>query len=484
MRKQSISRLCILVLCSFSIGTSAFAQNYSHYWSHQFGREGIFLSGAVLAGPEDNTAAIYNPAALSFTKGEGIGLSFLSGGLSSLNFRDALGDEINLKQTALFVLPKFLAFDIPVFKNTKGHLVFTLFHKDFLKLRQNFREVFTEPERPNQAIINSFHLEKDQQEVWAGLAYAYPISKSLSAGITLFVPRHSHEYDLTLRKDRTFDNFPGLLEEFQQFSYTYNYSLFALQTKLGLTFIPPRMENLRLGLTFTTPSFLHVAAKGDYYYRFIEFQEDPPAGLPPNPGQFDNANLDAKATYKFPMALGVGAQYAFTKLTLYASAEHFFGIDPYIVIDANRNPYGDFPLPDEWPLFPLYHKSDPITNLAFGLSYQLKDGIQLLGGFQTDRNYYTEPIRPQEEATILQTFNSGWNVFHLSLGTSLLKNQNEIAIGLRYSFSFENNVLALGNINDPNSRFLDFAEREDATADVRYNAISIALTYNFFKEFL
>ena len=464
-------------LAGLSLVLPAHAQSYTHYWSHQFGREGILLAGSVLAGTEDNTTVIYNPAALAFTKGQGLALSFLSAGIANLKLKDGLGEGLDIKASSLFILPKFLAYDLPVLKKNPGKMVFVLYHQDFPSMNQAFRDAYIPESDPGVIRVTNFDLDKDVSEVWGGLAYAYPLSNEWAAGVSLLFPFRAQSYYLQLSIDEmdAADNQKALA--LNSLGYRLNYSVFSVTSKLGLAYRPAWNPSLRLGLTFATPSLFYMFNSGHYEYQILYTRDADPDN--PEFFQIENKQTDARAVYKYPMSLGLGLQYTFGDLSLSASVEHFFRINPYAVMEDNPDPYNGH-LPDATiPNFPLMTKSETITNFAIGATYRLREGLELLGGFQTDHNFYGSPLPNQP----IQLFNSGWDQYHISLGTSLLVNRNEISIGLRYSFSFQNDVYGIGHIDEGDNGIFDLLERNQ-TADVRFNAFALAFTYNFFREIL
>ena len=69
----------------------------SRYWSLNFASEPSILAGAVVGGYAENQAIYYNPAIISESKSDNIGLS---GEIVSLDFykaKNALGREFDLK---------------------------------------------------------------------------------------------------------------------------------------------------------------------------------------------------------------------------------------------------------------------------------------------------------------------------------------------------------------------------------------------------
>ena len=97
------------ILLSFA--TSAMAQS-TNYWSRSFNEESSLLSGAVVGGGAGPSAIYYNPASISEVVSSKL---TLNASLSSINFssiKNALGEDINLNSTKVFIEPRFVSFMI------------------------------------------------------------------------------------------------------------------------------------------------------------------------------------------------------------------------------------------------------------------------------------------------------------------------------------------------------------------------------------
>ncbi len=437
------------------------AQSYTFYWQNQYGSQGVFLTGAVVASNSDYSSAIYNPAALPIVEEKGVSLSFLAGGLSNLKLEGTFLDESDIDDSGVFILPKFLAVG-DIFKRT--NLVFLVYHRSFPALSTTIREVDVDPEDPSLLLVENFHYDNAFNEVVAGLAYGVNIAPTFNAGVSVIFPSRSHSGSFNSRSERQSITDPVTLITSTVTDVEFNMVHTGVQFKTGLHWMP--WERLKLGFTVTTPSVLSLFNSGDYSYRFVNAPD------PDSPITIDEtSNIDVETMVKYPWAFGAGFELNGDHWNLHFSTEHFTAIDPYVMLPDTDDPYdGLSPGYNRTPR-DLSTSAKSVTNFAVAATYTINEDLRLLGGFQTDQNYYI----PLEEGIDIQPISGDWNNYYLSFGVDFRLNRNRFAVGARYGFTGEQEVST--NFRPPFGDSGGMSEETKPT--VRYSTLNFAVTYSF-----
>ncbi len=452
--------ICILLFAGLAAGALQ-GQGFTYYWEHQYGQEGIFLSGAVLAGTEDNASAIYNPAGIALVPARGLSLSFLAAGANTLEIENVIGNGLDIETNAVFIQPKFIAFDVANPDKKEHRLVFFIYHQSFPVIRTATREVAPNDENPDILDVTNFTLDNNFSDVVPGIAFAKSINEHWHWGVSGLIPVRTHTSALSLSIEGQPAENPNTIVSSEVIDYSYHYFQVTLRLKGGLIYTPS--PDFRLGLTLTTPGLLRAFDGGSFRYRFASIDAD-------NQAIQENLNPETEAEVKYPVSIGGGIQYGKNNWRIYGSVEHFRTIDNYVVLRDSRDPYlgqapGFEPMPQD-----IYTGANAVTNFAVGFSYRLPSSVRLMAGFQSDQSYFKR--RGEEEP--INLVSTPWNKNYISAGATFTIGKNQFALGGRFGFSNQDNIDSYGALF-PNV----LPDGQENTAEVKFRSFNLALTYNF-----
>ncbi len=405
----------ICCVCLVLIGGSALiGQLVGNYWNLNYGTKAQLLNGAVIAGVDDNSALIYNPAAIGTDTVGGFTLSLLSPSYSVINTNSAQLN--NLSITDLDLLPNLAVVDFPFFQNSKIKSSLGIFSKRSFDL--DFATQLDVNFTPTQTFVGSANYRNKISENFFGFGISYQLSDDFQMGLTQGINIRSQTQTFLISGRSS--NFTTIFQNqdsftsFSDFSYTYP----SMNTKFG--FLLHRLK-YSIGLTITTPQYFHLFDSGRYQIIDPQFVD----------GEFVD-NLEETqdglgSTYKFPWSFGLGGEFQVNQQgKLYGSAEVFTRIRPYTIIN-NPNSKSSFNLNDG---------SRQVANVALGFEQTMSESFTLLCGLRTDFNSVDDFDLGDNGDRRL--FRFAWNVYHATAGGLFSVKSFRFSAGLGYAFSKNN----------------------------------------------
>ncbi|MBI5914216.1 MAG: hypothetical protein HY842_02485 [Bacteroidetes bacterium] len=445
---------------------AANSQNDDHYWTHQYGAKGLLLNGAVIASTEDETAVFYNPGALGNGEDFGISFSFLTPSYAVLKTDGYLGRNTQANDSHLGLASDLGAVGFRPFRSHRWRAAITSFsrYKSGLSLRE--REVGAVLNEPSQLFVGNLEFKRAVSERWFGAGMAYRITDNLSIGASQFFTFHSESTSLSIQKEIVEKNNPYNL--MLGWSTRFKYSLSAkggMLTKFGLT---AKWRNVKLGATFTTPTYRHFAKSAGYDNSDLRVYGRDSTVLLSNLASADLHD------FKTPWSVGLGADFAIGRTRFSLSTEYFDDLPRYTVIDDQDDPFNGLANGNHVVETTVQLENRSVLNVAIGLQTRLRNEQSLIMGFRTDFN---QRIIDQKLQT-LSFLSTTPSVFHLSLGSLFSLRNNQLSVGLDYSFGRKRTtgrLVDLTNITPDNL----FGFSETGGIQSKYRAVVFIFTYDF-----
>jgi hypothetical protein len=442
MKQERIIFLVILI--SFTTLTGA---QDDHYWSQQYGAESTLLGGAMVAGASNNSAVYYNPGALAFINNPSLSINANVYRMDRVLIKDGGGKGINLNSAQLSVFPQIISGMINLIKSGKLKLSYTLLTRNHTNLLINARYTSTasisDPDNPvpsSTNFVGAYDYANQLNEQWFGVGAGYRLSDKLGLGMTFFSSYRGQSYQLTnYVREINYENSNYIFNN-QTIDEAIKYNTLRLIAKFGLSY---NSAPFKFGLTVTTPS-VGQYGKGEIRREnsTIVVSEDPD-DLADNFMIMDKKS-GMKASYKHPLSIAFGMDYQSVKTRLAVSAEYFFKIPEYHILESDSDP---FLYPPSYidsvnikPLINSYlhveNAAKQVFNVGIGFSHTLYKQLNLLLGASTDFSSYSKPTEVNE---LLHGF-GGEKIYHFSMGFSYNKVKNDICIGFSYAFTPSGNV--------------------------------------------
>ncbi len=491
----------VLVIIFIHIGLNSFGQLMNHYWALNFNSQSSLLSGAVVAGDGGNTSIYFNPATISEIK-NGSNLSFAASLFTwgIYNFRDALGDGVNLTNVSFNVQPQFLSFS---YRPKDSKFAFAVSALTRMKERFdisyfNSREIDiikSNPGPENYDVAYKYYL--DYYDNWFGLAGSYDVNERFKIGASIFLSSVSFTYR-TLTRTLAFSTTdtlwvngvpnPSLVSE-GMYSEDIKFDDYRIIAKLGISYVANKW---RFGLNLTSGSFsiLSTGKEANRIQKISNITNNSTGEFMPGyvivNGQLTN-NLKTQIKYPFSISFGFIHEVNGVDNRLYFTAEYFHGIKPYKLVSApiKENITSDLVYDQlknkDW--LSVADVSKPVLNVAIGYRWEIHKNLMFLSGIRTDfNNINGADYKEYEDHNKINTTNI--NIYHYTGGFQFyfLKKYLLVAGG-ELSFGYDKNQRQIANFTDPveydteNNRVLQ-GPLED-NMDVYYFGLNIYLSAVF-----
>jgi len=448
LQKSFTGWLCCLLLV-LEANTSLLAQT-DHYWAQQYGAQASLMGGAMIGGVRDNSAVYYNPGAFPFIHYPSLSVNANLYKIDKIFINDGAGNGVNLNSAQISIFPQIVSGMASLKKLPRFQFAYCLLTRDYDNMLMNAR--FTNRDfdlypQGVDAFIGVFDYDNQLNEQWFGVGIGYRINDKLGVGLSVFGVYRSQTNKLSyiFRQISHADSAYTIMT--MSISEGIKYKVVEGLFKLGLAY---ESGPWKLGFTVTTPDF-RVYGRGDIErevstYAVSGSAQDTSHGFIIT----DKVNY-TKAHYHHPWALGAGVELTLPKTRLAFSAEYFFRINSYNLMNPASDPFIYPPdLPDSGTMqqvvqsfLEVRDEAGQVLNFGIGLEQQLWKKITLLAGFHTDFSSYKEP---QGGDPFLHSSGS-WNLYHISAGLSYKMKTQIITAGVNYAFCPEVNIDPLATVN-------------------------------------
>ena len=447
--------------------TKVNAQTDSHYWTHQFGAKGLLLNGAVIASSDDETNIYYNPGAMGLDESLGFAFSFLSPSYASLMANNFLGDGRSLTDDGFDLTPGFLAVRFKAFGSNKLTFGFTSFERFKSNIHFKDRVVNTINESSLFLLRADINFKRKISEDWFGFGISYNVTDRLGIGFTQFSTWHSRQLDLFLKKEITIGPTPDKVGASWRSEFNYGLSTYSgWITKLGISYSG---DNYKLGMTITSPTY-GILGSGISYslddQRFIQAENEISI--------ISNRNDTEIQEFKTPLSVGFGFEIRDGNMTYSFSGEYFNAVEEYTLFSDVDDPFDGLTTTPITTEVSVVTAKESVFNFAVGLQHKRNETTTLIGGFRTDFNEDTSLLY-NESAEYL---GSTPNVYHISGGAMIHKNNNIFSIGLDLGYGTGQGGQQIANFDDVTIDNL-FSYSGNNNVNNRYYSITLFLTYDF-----
>jgi hypothetical protein len=398
---------------------NTFAQD-TNFWTQQYGTRSILLGGAVIGSVDDLGAVYYNPGLFAMQENPGFVLSARVYANLSVKIEDGAGEGNDLKQSRFGGAPGLVAGSFK-FKWAPGHRFgYSLLTRQTGDASFTTREVDTVdiiPANPGDELFGGeLKFNQKLDDLWAGLTWAYPVSKKFGIGLTQFLSIRSQSLSGRILLETLSAN--GSTASYIEID-EYDYKTYRTLTKIGAGLT---MQQFTAGLTVTTPS-LHISGSGTSLYNVLLTGGDLTGD-----GNSDDL-LEARlqpgvaAEFKSSWAIGIGTGFMIARrVRFHLSGEWFDKIEQFRLL--NTEPFigqstGDTLSHD------ITYQSDPIFNYGFGFELHASPKVSWYGSYVKDFSG-----APKEESV---TTLSGMDISHISGGTSFAVGRSEFTLGISWA---------------------------------------------------
>ncbi len=376
-------RTSILIVLSLALAPSISMADVTHYKNILVGDRSATMAGAYVALSDDSSGCYYNPAGISYTTGAN-----LSGSVNAYHIQDSTYENAirgnSWKRDSAELLPNFFG----LIKNFGRHsLGLSVVVPDSFEQHQDQVLENLPITSAGQEAISRYTLNMHVEDATnlAGISYAYELSPTLAAGLTL---SYYH------RKNRIGNSQTILFGDNTSEGSFYNSSWMeeGIYPKLGVRWEPHR--KLSLGLTISQV-FLY-SSKWDAMTNVKERGND----------TFIYSKTTLKRLRHTSFELGVG-------IALYPTEYLTFTFDTNLFTDPGKDIYSPYGY-------------DPVINFSMGGEFLInKNNVIRLGYFTNNSSSPT----PSESTRNIEHI----DMWGLATGYSLHGQSTSFTIGVIYS---------------------------------------------------
>ena len=454
-----------IMLLLFSV--PLMSQIEAHYWTHQYGAQGLLLNGAVIAGTQGETALFYNPGAVGMSSTQGLELSFVTPTFFQLRTSNLLGDDNVIIDRTLDLGPGFAGVTFRPFDNDAFTMGVTTFQRFKTDITFEDRIVETLEEGSTLLFRGDFDFDRQISEQWVGINLAYNPTPNFGIGLTQFSTYHGQDTRFDLKREIVSVNAPeDLIQSFRS-EFTYGLTISsAFVSKLGLAF---RTDLFRLGLTYTSPSYGAIIKRGEYSL------EDQRINLLSDTNQSaSNRNSRISTTRRTPSSFGFGLDLVLDDTSYSFSAEYFTAVSNYVALLDDDDPFDALSNIDVPSRVEITESSGSVFNFAIGCQKKMTETTTFIVGFRTDFDQNNSLVindLPEYTGTI-------GNVYHLSGGGLFNKKKNNFSIGLDLGYSRRTEGNQLTNFSRVGQNSL-FDQEGEPVVTSTFVSVMLFCTYDF-----
>lgn len=466
------------------------------YWDASINAESGLMGGSVVAGKGDVASAFYNPASISRIASSKLSVNASVVSWQFYSLENVLGPESSFKDDYLTLLPRAFSY---MFKPKKSNRLYF----EFVSLLRNqvnfsvrsgnrYSEDFV-PEIPGDEIIESnIFLRTKFENLYFGAGLAYNLNENWSIGASLFFSVKSLQQELRLLEAAipTSDSFFYNGSSGRAYTLSADYinsmsmSDHGLLGKFGLNYMG---EDVSAGIVVSTPS-VGIITSG-YAERLININNLRLANGELTEIRIQDWQNNLNARYKDPWSLALGLRFYSQndRFEVSTTAEYFFKIKAYELLDAEIRPDITDPAVYESlenkDFLSYAQAADDVLNLAIGFRYLIAKSVTLYGGFRSDFNARSGwDLGPYEGYNTLATVD--YDLFHSSLGTTFHVKKSDLLLGVQYTFGAKSRKPALDPGDGPQTDN-DYSPLESRSSEMvtqqRGLAVFIGASFNFME---
>lgn len=422
MRTGSLFVACVLI----ALAGRAEASD-AHYWSHAHGTRSGLLGGLVISGPDDSSAAFYNPGALAGILDPRLHISVDVYPYSRITLEDGIGTPDDLQSQTLVPTPTLTAALVRI-PGLDGHVgAFSIltrnrFQGSVYGRVETMRDLISS--WPGEEIyVGEFNLQTDLNETWAGFSWSHLAGGPLMIGASLYLAIRSQ----TKVEERFAEAYaPGWDAALTSFYREFDLLHFRMLLKVGAVL---DLDPFRVGLTVTTPG-ITIWGRGTVRMNLSILNQDLDGDGNVDTRIANDRQSGLDVNYRSPLSVGLGASWDLGIVVLYAAAEWFDGVPRDKVMDAAPRTA----LTPDAPLdLDVSNRMVSVINVGTGLEWRLTPDVSIFGSIRSD-------FSALQEAGDSDMAMGSWDLSHVTAGAMLRSEFSELFLGFSYAFgsgSFE-----------------------------------------------
>lgn len=389
----------------------------SHYWTLTYGARASLLGGAVIGSVVDLSATYYNPGALPLIEDIDVVMTSMMFHYPNVWMRDIGGTGSDIKSSNLSQAPVVVAGMFKVDWHGQQRVGYSVLTRQSVRLDFHGRTVQDEYALPDTLDLKSFtgdlHLSEELSETWVGLCWARSFGGGIGFGLTAYGTFRHHKASRGVITEALSGENDLALTRNSQF---YDYSDYGILLKMGVSFV---YKEVSWGLTLTTPDVsIYSDAKVGQNTTVANYDID------------DDGDKDTylaadyqdglKADYKMPLSLGIGLSYNWRRIGIHFSAEYFFPVDRYAVIDA-----GDFVGQSHGDTLSslVTNEAQDVLNFAIGLEHAVSEDMKVYTSFYTD-------FSARKDGTLTNLSVTDWDIYNVMLGSTFFIQRSQFTLGV------------------------------------------------------
>lgn len=416
------------------------------------------MNGSMVAGVQDNSAIYYNPAALSISKDEGLDASLFAISLDMYNKKNSFGAGNNAKNLDYKIIPGLVTFVKRPFKDKDIKVGAGLF------TRQSFDNTMSAKivtEEDFSIRVNEMRYSHKAKDFWLALAVAYKFENNVSIGLSQYLSFRSDNYEHDLSY-QVFDKARvGKLDFMESERLVFNQShTMGMLNRLGLTW---NNNFLKFGMTFTTPTYVHVLRSSSVNYQKTLLQTD---SMTATTISFSN-----RGKYKTPFSATAGIEYDFNRVLVAVAVEYFHRVKEFDLVSSAGEEI--IPQVNSTEEFVLKDSRQGVFNVSLGWEIALNERMFYLGGFRTNFNYNDQPSDYLQPRLHMSYF----DIYHITNGIKMQYGPNRFTVGLDYAFSYNKGLPQLADLNA-----MAIPSTNERNASISYNNLTFLITYSFIMD--
>jgi hypothetical protein len=459
LKQLTIFRATVIFICLLAESYQVIlAQNDRHYNTIHYGLRGIIMNGSMVAGVKDNSAIYYNPAALSISKDEGLDASLFAISLDLYNKKNAFGGGNNAKNLDYKIIPGLVTFVKRPFKDKDIKVGAGLF------TRQSFDNTLSAKiitEEDFSIRVNEMRYSHKAKDFWLALAVAYKFENNVSIGLSQYLTFRSDNYahDLSYQ---VFDKARvGKLDFMESERLVFNQShTMGMLNKIGMTW---NNNNLKFGMTLTTPTYVHILRSASVNYQRSLLQSDSLF--------YSTISFKNRGKYKTPLSATAGIEFNVKWILIAAAVEYFHSIKEYDLVNSSGEDL--IPLVNGTNEFVLKDSRKRVFNINLGWEIPLNEKLFYLGGFRTNFNYNDQPSDYLQPRLHMSYF----DIYHITNGIKMQYGPSRFTVGLDYAFSYNSGLPQLADLNA-----MAIPSTNERNASISYNNLTFLITYSFIMD--
>lgn len=449
----------------------------THHWGNQFGTRAALLGGAVLTDTLDNAGVFYNPGNLAFLDTTVISLNANLYGLENIQVENALGQQADFAGLQFNTVPLLISGALRLksgFRINYGLLTPVSFKFNGVARINRLSDLINENESPGQEeLVAESAVSTRVQETTLALGVSKKLNLNLGVGLSLLTTLRSLDYSYRFSGKTLTNQLDPLLISRSQNEFV-NYFNVRTALKAGINY---QGNGYGVGFTVTSPGLSWLGSgtvaeditlvnfpAPNTNRRFSAYASDRQEKLP--------------SKFKSPLELALGGNRTWGANTLSLNVTYFSGVAPYRVIEVEPNllirpnTLTDFSSAD---FLNVETAMRSVTNFAIGYERRVHDNLDLLGSFRSDFSFYdSEPTLGNQ----LTTEFTQWDIFHLTFGGIIKKEQSSLTLGLVYSFGNTDAYVQESSFSESNPN--PPLEGAFSITKANYSNIGLLLGYSFY----